>query len=207
MIRVGDMKKSRYITLILIAGMVFLILLAGCTGKGKGDPKVPSEEKSETGQTTEAVPKAAAKTPLEISEGVLFEWEVAVDTLVATISAPTTGWVSVGFNPTKMMQDANFILAYVADGEVFIRDDFGTRMTSHDSDISQGGDENVTLLGGSEEDGITSVTFSIPLKSGDTFDGEIRLSDETTVLFAYGNKDDFDSMHKWRGKEAIIFGE
>lgn len=41
------------------------------------------------------------------------------------LSAPTEGWVAVAFNPTEMMQGANFIIGYVQDGQVYIRNDYG----------------------------------------------------------------------------------
>ena len=35
------------------------------------------------------------------------QWQVDGDTLKLHIAAPTTGWLAVGFEPTRKMKDAN----------------------------------------------------------------------------------------------------
>jgi hypothetical protein len=122
--------------------------------------------------------------------------------LTVSMVAPTTGWVAVGFDPTAAMKDANLIIGYVTagdDGELFIRDDWGNGHTSHVADVDEGGSSDVTNAEGSEVDGITTVSFSIPLDSGDEFDVPLNTGEEHKVLFAYGhdNADDFTSYHSW----------
>lgn len=103
------------------------------------------------------------------------------------------------------MQDANFIIGYVKDGEMFLRDDFGTWFSSHDSDESLGGTDDFTPVSGSEEGGVTALFFSIPLDSGDKYDGTITLGEPTTVLLAYGAKDDYTGMHREKAKVSVVF--
>ena len=52
------------------------------------------------------------------AKGVTFAWKIDGDTLHAKVSAKTKGWVAVGFNPTKKMQDANYIIGFVKGGDV-----------------------------------------------------------------------------------------
>ncbi|MCK4516427.1 MAG: hypothetical protein KAU31_14290 [Spirochaetaceae bacterium] len=59
--------------------------------------------------------------------------------LVLLMSAVTTGWIAAGFDPSRQMADANIIIGYVADGEVFLRDDFGTGNVRHGADVDNGG--------------------------------------------------------------------
>jgi hypothetical protein len=114
--------------------------------------------------------------------------------------APTTGWVAVAFDPGVGMNESNMIIAYVAAGTVFIRDDFGTSPTGHDADTNLGGVDNVTAATGKEENSATEISFTIPLDSGDPYDKELIVGQTYRVLLASGpdGSDDFSSRHEVR---------
>lgn len=128
-----------------------------------------------------------------------FSWKVDGEKLHVKISAETEGWVGIGFNPSSAMKDANFVLGYVKDGEVKLSDEFGTSNTGHDTDTKLGGTEDVEVLGGTEDKGMTTIEFAIPLKSADTKDGAIEVDGDTLVLLAYGSgRKSLKSKHKYR---------
>lgn len=128
-----------------------------------------------------------------------FAWTVDGDKLAVKLWAETDGWVGIGFNPSKMMKDADFILGYVKKGEAKIVDEFGNSDTSHKEDDKLGGTDDATLIGGTEEGGVTTIEFTIPLKSGDKNDTVIDVNGDTVVLLAYGaGRDSFRSKHKYR---------
>ncbi len=132
-------------------------------------------------------------------DGIVFAWKVADDNLNVKLSAKTTGWVGIGFNPTNQMQGADYILGYVKKNKVSLRDDYGDSERNHKSDEKLGGTSNVTLVGGEEKGGMTTVEFSIPLNSGDKYDSVIDPTGDTVVLLAYGaGRDSFRSKHKER---------
>ena len=56
-----------------------------------------------------------------------FHWSVEGDNLAVKVSAKTKGWVGVGFNPTKRMQGANYVVGYVKGNKVKISDEYGHR--------------------------------------------------------------------------------
>ncbi|MBW6516798.1 MAG: hypothetical protein K0B81_09355 [Candidatus Cloacimonetes bacterium] len=123
--------------------------------------------------------------------------------LECIFSANSTGWISVGFNPTNRMKDANIIIGYVEEGIGFIRDDFGTGEVSHEADTLLGGTNDVTLIAASEQGGRTTFHFRIPLDSGDPYDRVLVPGSSYPVIFARGNDNDFDSYHTGLG-QAII---
>ena len=128
-----------------------------------------------------------------------FSWKVDGADLKVKLSGKTTGWVGIGFNPSTQMKDASFILGYVKKGKATVTDEFGDSERTHKADDKIGGSSNVTLVGGSEEGGVTTVEFSVPLNSGDKTDTVIDPAGETVVLLAYGGKrDSFKSKHKYR---------
>ena len=128
-----------------------------------------------------------------------FGWKVVGDTLAVKMSAETEGWVGIGFNPSKKMKDADFVLGYVKKGKAKIIDEFGNGPTKHSSDKKLGGTIDATLVGGTEEGGITTIEFTMPLKSADKYDSAIDINGDTLVLLAYGpGRDSFKTKHKYR---------
>ena len=133
------------------------------------------------------------------SDGVTLTMRLEADSIHISISAPTTGWVSVGFEPSRVMKDADIYIGYVQDGVVHLRDDFGTGNTSHAPDTSLGGESSFTNLHGTESDGVTSISFTIPRNSGDGYDKVLTAGRSYKVLLGYGpnGSDDFTTYHRW----------
>lgn len=161
------------------AAVLGCVLLAGCGDDSTG----PSQEEGGWQSVT--------------SQGITLRWRAQADSLELEVSAATTGWVGVGFDPTQQMSEANFLLGYVSGGAVEVRDDWGTGSFSHASDVSLGGTSDVVVGGGSEEAGETEVKMTIPLDSGDSYDRPLAEGSEYTVILAIGadGADDFDSQH------------
>ncbi len=163
------------------AALVALILAAGCGD----DPAGPSGEDWQSYTTGD----------------VVFEWRIEEDGTVlhVRLEAPTTGWVAVGFEPTVLMKDANLIIGYSENDSEYIRDDFGTNVTSHEADLSLGGTSDVTLLGGGQVGNRTNMEFSIPMASGDAYDVVLTQGTTHTIILAYGPSggDDFTSAHQF----------
>jgi len=138
-----------------------------------------------------------------IAAGVTLEYKVDDIFLHCILSANTSGWISVGFNPSNMMLDANLIIGYVSDSTGYLRDDWGITNTSHSSDVSLGGINNVTLISASESNGVTELEFKIPLNSGDQYDQILEIDQTYPIILAHGNSDDFDSYHSAVGFAII----
>jgi hypothetical protein len=150
---------------------------------------------------------AAVNNEVKLADNWSFTWRFEGDYIQFTMVAPTTGWVSLGFNPTRMMKDADYILAYVSNGKVTIRDDYGTGNTTHAADTTLGGTQKVEIVSGIEQAGKTTVTFRLPLNSGDTYDVVFARGQTYKVLAAYGadGQDNFTARHKARTSVNVTF--
>jgi len=141
------------------------------------------------------------------AEDISFSWKIDGDNLAGKISAKTEGWVGVGFNPSEKMKDADFIVGYVKKDKVTVVDDFGSTSTGHKNDDDNGGTSDVTVVGGTEENGVTTIEFMIPLQSGDAKDSKLEKDGETVLLLAYGaGRDSFLSKHKYRTSMTVNLG-
>ncbi len=143
--------------------------------------------------------KALAQDWQELNvSGFTLRWAtVSTTELSVELSAPTTGWIAVGFDPTQAMQNANILIGYVASGVPEIRDDFGIALTSHAADTTLGGTNDFAIDGGSESGGTTEIQFTIPLNSGDQYDRVLEPGNTYTVILARGfdGADNFTSPH------------
>lgn len=138
-------------------------------------------------------------------EGISLQWKVNGANLDLILSAPTDGWVAVGFKPSSKMKDANFLIGHVDARGAHVRDDFGNGALTHKSDESLGGRSNVLNAAGSEQGKKTELRFSIPLDSGDKYDQPLKAGEQVTVLLAYGpgSGDGFSAYHTRRAKVQI----
>lgn len=110
-------------------------------------------------------------------------------TLYIRLSAPTTGWIGIGFEPMAALKDADIITGFVSNGTVSIVDGFGTYAFWHEPDVDLGGSNDVIDATGGEDRGWTTLSFRIPLDSGDSMDHVLVPEEMTTIVLAYGPRD------------------
>ncbi len=143
-------------------------------------------------------------------EGFTLKWRTTTNSyLEVRLSAQTTGWVGVGFGATNAMANANIIIGYVQDNTAFIRDDFGVSQSSHESDISLGGADDLLDKEGLEENGITTIMFKMPLNSGDQYDKVLTPGQNISIILAKGGNDadNFTSSHSSATGSQIMIEE
>jgi hypothetical protein len=141
-------------------------------------------------------------------DGFALQWKVEGDLVRFRVSAPTTGWVAVGFDPSRAMKDANFIIGYVDGSGASIRDDFGVTATRHGPDEDyEGSGSHITQVEGSETGEMTELGFTIPLESGDSRDSVLVPGQKHKILLAHGpaGADDFSSYHQKKTSLEVTF--
>ncbi|MCG8637388.1 MAG: DOMON domain-containing protein [Desulfobacterales bacterium] len=133
-------------------------------------------------------------------------WSIDNDKIHVKLSAKTTGWVAIGFDPEKAMLGADIIIGAVKKGKVKIEDHYGDRKRAHSKDKKLGGENNVMDPKGMEEDGITTISFTRALDTGDKWDKPIDPSKLSRIMIAYGSgRDSFKAGHAYRGVYDVNF--
>jgi hypothetical protein len=115
-----------------------------------------------------------------------FEWSLEPNLIHVKISANTSGWVGIGFNPVHAMKGANFILGYVQDGKAQLKNQFGDSNFHHDNYEKPGGESEITNISGKESNGITEIAFTLPLKSEVNPGNVIKTDQDIMILLAHG---------------------
>jgi hypothetical protein len=149
-----------------------------------------------------AFAQAASALVTAEANGITLSIVIKGDLAEITVSAKTTGWVAVGFDPVAMMQGADIKIGYVKDGKAYGRDDTGASPISHKSDESMGGTSDFVSVTGTEKDGVTTMVFTVPRLSKDKLDKPLTAGKHSVIL-AYGSADDFTTKHVAKGKAEI----
>jgi hypothetical protein len=125
-----------------------------------------------------------------------FSYTIDGKNLKGSVSVKTNGWVAIGFNPKNVMKDANIIIGTLVDGKPFLSDDFGDELFSHRPDTSIGGTYNILAGDFRQESGIATMTFTIPLDSGDPKDAKLVPGQKVKLIFSTGATFDIKKKHK-----------
>jgi hypothetical protein len=134
-----------------------------------------------------------------------FCYKIDGPNLVAMVSYPTTGWVSVGFNPVKAMKGACIIMGAVEQGKALVSEQFGTGLFSHKSVTELGGKNVLVASDCVVKDAVATLSFTLPLNSGDSKHVKIVPGDETTIIFAAGKTSDMSKKHMDKKKITVTF--
>ncbi len=117
--------------------------------------------------------------------------------LFVGLVSPGTGWLGIGFGPEGVgMNEANILIGYVKDGSLTWEDHYGIGI-SHVNDLTMdSGADNLGNSAGDENNTHTTVEFSIPLSSGDSYDHNFIVG-ETYGFYVANNpvSDDLTSYH------------
>ncbi len=137
--------------------------------------------------------------------GMELYWSVIGDRIYVGMRSPGHGWLAVGFDPDgPMMRGADIVIGFVQDGQVFAKDDYGDTQVSHKPDTDLGGTDDLLELAGSEDEQGTTLEFTRPLETGDSYDKPI-VPGEKFVMLAYAEQDNWTAYHAKRGTVQIDF--
>jgi hypothetical protein len=123
--------------------------------------------------------------------GMSIRWHYAKERIFFEMSAPTDGWVTIGFNTTSSTEGAYLLMGSVVNGE--------TKLVEHYT-ISAGNYKPLTILGekaqvqdvtGHEKGKSTTVKFSLPVKAASKYQRNLVSGSEYVMIIAYSQEDDF----------------
>lgn len=195
--------------LVVVCG---LLAAVGCGGKTEA-PKATTQA-STTTATTEKKPALSEKPGEWKADGAIADNEYSKmqqfgdlevysridgDKVRIALKAKTEGYVSIGFDPTDRMKDADIISGGFKDSKAVVFDMYSTGPTGpHPPDEQQGGKNDVTIFGSSKTAGVTVVEFERKLVTGDAKDKVIKVGDNK-IIWAIGENPDLTGKHVKRG--------
>lgn len=197
--------------LVILFFVVLAVISSGCTGPGE-EGSIPSREEVVMTVTAEWVPDGVVSEgeyARKISPpGGIFEvfWKNDAETLYMAIKGETGGWVSIGFEPSVWMKDADIVMGYVDERGASARDAYSTgNYGPHPPDSDLGGTDDLLEFGGSEKDGFTVIEFRRKMDTGDEFDRAFRSGETVNIIWGISDSDDPERRHQKAGKARLTF--
>jgi len=133
-----------------------------------------------------------------------FSYTIKNNALSFTVSYPGDCWVAVGFNPGWVMKNANIVIGTIVNGASMVSDEFGDGMFSHKPDTLLKGTNDLISGTCSVQNNVTTLTFSIPLNSGDKKDCLLESGKTVKLIFAAGQSTDKKKKHAVALIKSII---
>jgi len=129
------------------------------------------------------------KTKTAVAANVTFEWRIEGDVLEGKMSAPTTGWVAIGFNTVRTLGGTRLIMGCVRDGQTTVEEHIADP-PRHRPKTALGGKNGIVRASGVETKSATTIAFTLKLATGDRFDVPLVAGRTYFTTFAWSREDD-----------------
>ncbi len=132
------------------------------------------------------------------TEGFLLEWNHQGDYVWFSLTAPTEGWLAVGFNDADDLMGSNLIQGGVIQDKVVIQDQFITGFGEHPPVETLAVPSRISGLAGSQMNGSTTISFYITKDKMDKLHYDLSEGREINVWLAYSISDHFQHHSRKR---------
>ncbi len=132
-------------------------------------------------------------------------WKNDAEYLYLALNGTTRGWVSLGFEPTVWMKDADIIIGSVENGRAIVLDENCTgNYGPHENDTLLGGTYDILESGGSETGGNTVIEIKRKMNTGDKFDRAFVTGQRVPIIWAMADTTDNSAKHNMAEGEGIM---
>lgn len=145
---------------------------------------------SESLSNNESIDGSTAPSLVE-KNGMKVHWEHRSDSVHFDVSAPTTGWLAIGFNPSDRLKNTYLIMGCHTGGSPRLVEHYAVKPGDYRPIVEFGGQPQATRINGTEKGGKTRLRFSLPLKAADHYRKDLHPGRQYFMLMAYSRSDDF----------------
>jgi len=229
----GSTKMMEINVKLILAGILFLALLGNILlfKKGQEQPLIPlvltllgtllvsalgyygGDIVFGGSPKTEAAPAGAGAVATTTADGFkevkqqgyTLDWKIHDNVIDVKLGFETNGWVGFGIGKTGMMEGSHIILGFVLDGKATVVDHFGYAKDKHGPQDKVGGKDTLTARDATFAGGITTISFTMPLSTGNPKDPVLMAGEAYKIILANGGQDaqDIETYHGREGR--IIF--
>ena len=124
--------------------------------------------------------------------GMTVSWKFNEERIEFVVTAPTKGWVAIGFNEQNQLVGNHLVMGKVQAGEVTLSDRYVVGVGNHQAVESLGGINHLADIQGEERLLCTNILFSLPIKAMDDYHIDLVEHKQIHLLLAYSQVDDFE---------------
>lgn len=138
-------------------------------------------------------------------DGYHLAWRIHDKAIDVKVSYATNGWVGFGIGQTGTMEGSHIVLGFALDGKATVVDQFGYAKDRHGPQAKVGGKDSLTARDAVFADGTTTLSFSMPLNTGNPQDPVLVEGETYEVILANGGQDaqDLESYHGRTGRIIV----
>jgi uncharacterized membrane protein len=136
-------------------------------------------------------------------DGYTLAWKIHDNAIDVRVTYATNGWVGVGFGKTGTMEGSHIILGFALNGKATVADHFGYAHDAHAPEAKVGGKDSLTARDAKFADGKTTISFTMPLNTGNPKDPVLVGGESYKVLLANGG-DDATDVESYHGRDGRI---
>ncbi|MFY0607315.1 MAG: hypothetical protein JXR10_11395 [Cyclobacteriaceae bacterium] len=136
-------------------------------------------------------PKAQAKNQTITKNEMTVSWTFESDFISFEISAPTTGWVAIGFNETNDLTVTYLVMGSITADQVKIQEHYVFGPGNYRSYKTLNEPESVTGISGNHSGENTTLRFSLPTTSFYQYTKQLKPGKEYTMLMAFSQEKAF----------------
>jgi DOMON domain len=124
--------------------------------------------------------------------GMIIKWYAFNGSVTFEVSAPTTGWVSLGFNSKNDIVGTNLVMGASIDSKCKVEEHYVKSIGVHKNAETFGSSAVITNYSCIEFQNKTILKFTIPDKASDRFHYNLFVKQKIWLICAYSMEDDFD---------------
>ncbi len=113
------------------------------------------------------------------------------DMISFDLSAPTTGWIAIGFNEHRGIVGSHLIMCRIVDGKPEVVEHYTISAGKYKPIIDLGGKSAISNIKGEQDNGTTNVSFDIVTSTIDQYHKDLSEGKEYYIMLAYSLSDDF----------------
>jgi hypothetical protein len=149
-------------------------------------------------------PRGAASTSVRhvAIDDVTFDWRHSGDRLHGTLTAPTRGWIAVGFNMSRRLSGTRFVISITRPkptAEMHV-----ALVPEHPTIEFLGGRSGLADVSGRSDDTQSTVKFSLPHLNAAPFDLDLSPGTPVYLMLAWSHEADFAHHSAWRRHLDVV---
>ena len=126
-----------------------------------------------------------------LEDGMAVSWHFDDTNIHFEMSAPTSGWVTIGFNEASGIKYSYLLMGNVVNGKAYVVEHFSQSPGNYSPIENLGGTVQVWNISGQEEKGSTTIEFTLPIGRPTAYQKELLKGKKYHMIMAYSVDDDF----------------
>jgi DOMON domain len=136
--------------------------------------------------------------------GMKVSWEYKNQRIYFEMTAPTNGWVAIGFNNSDNTAGNYLLMGNVVGSQSSVMEHYTISAGNYKSFTDLKVNISVFDVVGIETQQVTKIRFSLPTAPSNKYTKDLEQGQEYTLLMAYSQQDDFQHHSIMRTSVKII---